>query len=287
MIPSSTTAPIRPPAHSPNNGANMKLIPGHEHPDRDSSTSVAKALALLSSFTPNRPRMGVSEIARRARLPKSTAHRLLTVLVEWEMVHKHGTEYSPGPRLSELSVLAERPDTQDLRRVALPHLLDLYEMTHETVNLCVLAGQDALYVDKIHGHNSVDSPACVGGRIPATNTAVGKALLAFSSNDVLARVADNLRPATSFSIATPLQLARDLDAVRQFGIAYDRQETKSGLTCVAAPIRGWSGAVVAAVSISGPVHRFRPASAVPAIRMAAAGIAKLAQEANWQRQSHG
>ncbi|WP_241011226.1 IclR family transcriptional regulator [Rhodococcus sp. PSBB049] len=265
----------------------MKLIASHEHPDRDSSTSVAKALALLSSFTPHRPRMGVSELARRARLPKSTAHRLLAVLVEWDMVHKHGTEYSPGARLSELSVLAERPDTQDLRRVALPHLLDLYEMTHETVNLCVLAGQDALYVDKIHGHNSVDSPACVGGRLPAANTAVGKALLAFSNNDVLARVADNLRPATSSSIASPLHLARELATVRQSGIAYDRQETKAGMTCIAAPVRGWTGAVVAAVSISGPVHRFRPTSAVPAIRMAAAGIAKLAQEANWERQCSG
>ncbi|GGN99976.1 IclR family transcriptional regulator [Nocardia rhizosphaerihabitans] len=263
--------------------ASIQVIDPRDRPERDPSTSVAKALALLSSFTPQHPTMGVSEIARRAQLPKSTAHRLLSVLVEWEMVTKRGTEYSPGGRLNELAALAAQPDTQDLRRVALPHLLDLYEMTHETVNLCVLAGEDVLYVDKIHGHNCVDSPARVGARLPATNTAVGKAILAFSTAGIIARVADNLRPATSSSIASPTQLAHELAAIRRVGIAYDRQETRPGLTCIAAPVQNWSGAIVAAISISGPVQRFQPTNATPAIRAAAAGIAKLAQQASWQR----
>jgi DNA-binding IclR family transcriptional regulator len=253
-------------------------------PDPDSYTSVAKALALLSCFSPRHRTMGVSEIARRARLPKSTAHRLLAVLVEWEMVTKRGTEYSPGDRLNELAALTTRPDNQELRRVALPHLLDLYEMTHETVNLCVLAGHDTLYVEKIHGHNGVNSPACVGGRLPAANTAVGKALLAFSSDEIVAHIAENLRPATSSSVASPAHLARELAAIRRFDIAYDRQENRPGLTCIAAPVRNWSGAVVAAVSVSGPVRRFRPAGAVPAIRSIAAGIGKVVQEASWQQR---
>ncbi|AXK88893.1 transcriptional regulator, IclR family [Nocardia farcinica] len=252
-------------------------------PEPDSSSSAAKALALLSCFSPHHPAMGVSEIARRAQLPKSTAHRLLAVLVDWEMVTKRGTEYSPGARLTELAALTAQPDSQDLRRIALPHLLDLYEMTHETVNLCVLVGNDVRYVDQIHGHQAVSSPACVGARLPAANTAVGKALLAFSGDEVVARASDRLRPATSSSVASPTQLARELAAIRHTGIAYDRQETKPGLTCVAAPIRSWSGGVVAALSISGPVHRFRPADAAPAIRAVAASVAKLTQEARWQR----
>ncbi|SEK56727.1 IclR family transcriptional regulator [Rhodococcus maanshanensis] len=280
-IPSTATSAR--PTGTARSGTSIQLITGRDHPDPDSSTSVAKALALLSSFTPHHPTMGVSEIARRAQLPKSTAHRLLAVLVDWEMVTKRGTEYSPGARLNELGALTKHPDTQELRRVALPHLLDLYEMTHETVNLCVLAGEDALYVDKIHGHNGVNSPACIGARLPAANTAIGKALLAFSSTDVLARVSNNLRPATSSSIASPTQLARELTMIQRSGIAYDRQEIRPGLTCIAAPVRSWSGAVIAAVSISGPVHRFRPANAVPAIRAVAAGVAKLAQEMSWQQ----
>lgn len=282
----STAASARP-SGSTRSGTGIQLVIGPGQRDPDSSTSVAKALALLSSFSPHRPTMGVSEIARRAHLPKSTAHRLLTVLVEWEMITKRGTEYSPGARLNELAALTAHPDTQGLRRAALPHLLDLYEGTHETVNLCVLAGVDALYVDKIHGHNGVKSPACVGARLLAANTAVGKALLAFSGTDVLARVSHSLRPATSSSIASPTQLARELTGIQRSGIAYDRQETIPGLICVAAPVLSWSGEVVAAVSISGPVHRFKPAYAVPALRAVAAGVAKLAQEMAWQRHTSG
>ncbi|MFN3006260.1 IclR family transcriptional regulator [Mycolicibacterium wolinskyi] len=260
----------------------MQLVAGRPL-DPDSSTSVAKALALLSCFTPNRPAMGVSEIARRAHLPKSTAHRLLAVLVDWDMVTKRGTEYSPGARLNELAAIGSKPNNHELRRVALPHLLDLYEITHETVNLGILTGHDVLYIDKIHGHNGVNSPACVGGRLPAANTAIGKALLAFGDEGVVARISANLRPATSLSVSSPAQLNRDLAAVRRSGVAYDRQESKPGLTCVAAPVRSWSGGVVAAISISGPVHRFRPADAAPAIRAAAAGIAKHVQQATWRR----
>lgn len=277
---SSTTAPTRIHDNAP-----IALLAPPENPDHESSTSVAKALSLLSSFTPHHPSMGVSEIARRARLPKSTAHRLLAVLVDWGMVAKRGTEYSPGSRLNELAALSSRPDTQELRRIALPHLLDLYERTHETVNLCVLAGTDALYIDKIHGHNGVDSPACVGSRLPASNTAVGKALLSFSNPHVLSRVAGNLKPATSLSIASTSHLSRELESIRTSGIAYDRQEARVGLTCVAAPVRFWSGTVIAAISISGPVQRFRPPNAVSVIRAAAAGIAKSSQELSWRHHT--
>ncbi|MBF6440240.1 IclR family transcriptional regulator [Nocardia cyriacigeorgica] len=270
-------------AHTAAAGACIPLNAGRDQAEPESSSSASKALALLSSFSPRHRVMGVSEIARRARLPKSTAHRLLAVLVDWEMVTKCGTEYSPGARLAELAALTAQPEVQDLRRIALPHLLDLYEMTHETVNLCVLADDKARYIEQIHGHQAVSSPATVGARLPATNTAVGKALLAFSGDDVLARVSDRLRPATSTSICSPAQLARELSAIRHTGIAYDRQEARPGLTCIAAPIRNWSGGVIAAISISGPVHRFRPAQAAPAIRAVAASVGKQTQEARWQR----
>ncbi|MUL46081.1 IclR family transcriptional regulator [Mycobacterium sp. CBMA293] len=275
-------AVVSPPSGSRHRTPAVQLVAGPAL-DPDSSTSVAKALALLSCFTPNRPAMGVSEIARQAHLPKSTAHRLLAVLVDWDMVTKRGTEYSPGARLNELAALGTQPDNHELRRVTLPHLLDLYEMTHETVNLGVLTGHDVLYIDKIHGHNGVNSPACVGGRLPAANTAIGKALLAFGDQDIIARVSANLRPATSLSVSSPSQLSRELAAITRYGVAYDRQESRPGLTCIAAPVRSWSGGVVAAISISGPVHRFRPAEAAPAIRAAAAGIARHVQEVAWRR----
>ncbi len=280
-------APVQSTASATGERANIQLMIDRGRMDRGSSTSVAKALAVLSSFTPHAHTMNVTEIARRTNLPKSTAHRLLAVLVEWGMVRRLGTTYSPGARLGELASLAPNPGAQELQRIATPYLLDLYEKTHETVNLCVLAEGDALYIDKIHGHNGVDSPVCVGGRLPATNTAGGKALLAFSGDDVLSRVARNLRPATSSSISTSGQLASELAAIRHSGIAYDRQETKPGMTCVAVPICTWSGELIGAISVSGPVRRFPPAKAVPVVRAAAAGIAQRTQQASWQRHLSG
>lgn len=278
-----TVAPDQTAATTVDRHADIQLVVDHGRLDRDPSTSVAKALSLLSSFTPRQHTMNVTEIARRTKLPKSTAHRLLAVLVEWGMVTKRGTEYSPGARLGELAALTADPGTQELRRIALPYLLDLYEKTHETVNLCVLTEGDALYVEKIHGHNGVDSPVCAGGRLPATNTAGGKALLAFSADAVLSRVSVNLRPATSSSISTSGHLARELTSIRRTGVAYDRQETKPGLTCVAVPVHSWSGALIAAISVSGPVRRFRPVDAVPAVRSVAAGVARLVQQTSWQQ----
>lgn len=278
-IPHSVTAnrPITP------ERAPVELVTDHGRAIQELSTSVAKALALLSSFTPDHPAMGVSDLARCAGLPKSTAHRLLAVLVDWSLVTKTGTEYSPGPRLGELAALADRPDVRQLRRVALPYLLDLYELTHETVHLGVLESDEVLYVDKIYGHHSVASPSRVGGRLPATNSAIGKAMLAFAGRDVVARVCDQLRPTTSFSIATPNRLLKELAAIRDAGIAFDRQETTHSLTCVAAPVLSWSGTVIAAVSIAGPTHRFRPSASAAAVRVAAASVAKAAQETSWYR----
>ncbi|WP_084264617.1 IclR family transcriptional regulator [Actinomadura macra] len=245
--------------------------------DLRASGSVGKALAVLGAFTPERPSLGVSEVARRAHMPKSTVHRLLTALVDGGLIAKSGTQYSPGPLLTELAALTNRPDLQRLREAALPYLLDLYEHAHETVHLAVLEGIDVRYVEKIYGHEQVRCPSRVGGHVPAAASALGKAMLAFSDTETVVRASRRLRPFTPYSIVTPRALAVELQAVRDRHLSYDRQENTLGLTCVAAPILGWRGRVVAAVSVTGPVHRFRPASCATAVRNAAAGIARQAQ----------
>ncbi|QXJ22597.1 IclR family transcriptional regulator [Actinomadura graeca] len=244
--------------------------------DLPASGSVGKALAVLGAFTPEQPSLGVSEVARRAHMPKSTVHRLLAALVDGGLIAKSGTQYSPGPLLTELAALTNRPDLQRLREAALPYLLDLYEHAHEMVHLAVLEGIDVRYVEKIYGHERARCPSRVGGHVPAAASALGKAMLAFSDTETVVRASRRLRPLTPYTIVTPHALAAELRAVRERHVAYDRQENTLGLTCVAAPILGWRGRVVAAVSVSGPVHRFRPASCATAVRNAAAGIAKQA-----------
>lgn len=262
--------PLRPSSRTP---ADAGLLPGVGDADPRSSGSVGKALAVLGAFTPEHSTLGVSEVARRADMPKSTVHRLLTILVDGGLISKAGTRYSPGPLLAELAALTNRPDLQRLRDAALPYLLDLYESAHETVHLAVLEGTDVRYVEKIYGHDRVRSPSRVGGHVPAAACALGKAMLAFSDAETVAGACRRLRPLTPYTIVTPRRLALELEAVREQGVAFDRQENTLGLTCVAAPVLGWRGEVVAAVSVTGPVSRFRPAACAAAVRHAAAGMA--------------
>ncbi|TYB41056.1 IclR family transcriptional regulator [Actinomadura chibensis] len=258
--------------------------PAHAHPPRDgveadlrASGSVGKALALLGAFSPEDRSLGVSEVARRADMPKSTVYRLLAVLVDGGLITKSGTKYSPGPLLTELAALANRQDLRRLREAALPYLLDLYEHTHQTVHLAVLEGIHVRYVEKIYGHGQVGCPSRVGGHAPAASTALGKAILAFSDAETVASASRSLRPLTPYSIGTPRGLALELRAIRERRVSYDRQENTLGLTCVGAPVLGWRGRVVAAVSVAGPVHRFRPDACATAVRNAAAGIGAQAR----------
>ncbi len=244
--------------------------------DLETSSSVDKALALLTAFGDDARSLGVSDLARRTGLPKSTAFRLLAILVAWGLVERVGTLYSVGLRVAKLAELAGSPASQEIRDLALPYLQDLYETTHETVHLAVPHGADILYVEKIFGHNRVRTPSRVGGRINAGCTALGKAILAFGDEQLVGQVFHNMRPLTPHTIASAKVLARELATVRQLGVAYDREEAALGVTCVSAPILGPGGRVIAAVSVAGPVRRFDPAARADSVSRAAAGIAKAA-----------
>lgn len=236
-------------------------------------TSIGKALALLEAFSGEVPSMGVSELARRAGVPKSTAHRLLCFLEGSGYVERVGTNFRLGRRLFELgnSIAFCRP--RGLRDVALPYLTDLYERTHQVVHLAVLDGTDVLYLEKLFGHRQVRTPSHVGGRVPATCCGLGKALLAFGDPAAVdAAIAAGLRPRTPYTLASETLFRAELAHIRRDGVAYDREEVALGLTCVAAPIRK-HGATIAAVSLAGPSGAFDPTQHAAAVRRAAVAIA--------------
>lgn len=242
--------------------------------DADIGTSVGKALALLSAFGSD-DALGVTELARRTGLSKSTAHRLLAVLEQWSLVDRQGSRYCLGTRLFELGHQVPHRRAPSLRDVALPYLEDLYELTHETVHLAVIDRTDVLYVEKLYGHNYATSPSKVGGRIPAYCAGLGKAILAFSSPALVRQViAEGLRARTPYTIVVPSLLIDELREIRRQGVAFDREEVTLGLTCIAAPVLDVAGNAVAAVSVSGATRRFDPRSIARAVREAADAIGR-------------
>ena len=239
--------------------------------DEGGDGRLGRAVTVLEAFRVEDHGVRYAELQRRTGLPKSTLHRLLSELLALRLVDQHDGLYHLGGRLFELGMRASIE--RGLIEVATPFLEDLYERTHETVHLGVREGLEVVYVAKLGGHRQARSPSRLGGRMPLHATAIGKALLAHAPTGVRREVLTGelvrLAPRT---LTVPGPITRQLDAVLEEGVAYEIEESAVGLTCIAAPIVG-GGPVVAAVSVTGPVTRFRPQEHSAAMRAAAAGIA--------------
>jgi DNA-binding IclR family transcriptional regulator len=234
----------------------------------------SRALRVLGAFSAEHPDLSLSEIGRRAGLPLATVHRLVGELVAWGALERDGRgRYCVGLRLWEVAALA--PRGLGLREVAMPFLEDLYEATHENVQLAVLDGTDVVYLERISGRNAVPVLTRVGGRWPAHATGVGLVLLAYAPVEAQERyLAGPLAVFTGRTIADPATLRRALAEVRHQGFAVsDGQVTLDALS-VAAPVRDRRNDVVAALSIVVRRGVTGPATLAPAVRTAALGISR-------------
>jgi DNA-binding IclR family transcriptional regulator len=217
--------------------------------------SAGRALALMEAFAGTRSVLGVTELARAADLPKSTVHRLLSVMVERGFVRRTGIRYCLTERVFEIGNRAGSGSIKStgMRHRAMPYMAELFASTHETVHLATISQTDVLYLEKIFGHEAgVRCLTAVGGRMPAYATALGKAMLAFSADEVLERnLSVQFRPLTGCTIRSGDQLEKTLERVREEGFATDISESFPGVNCVAAAIRSpHTGLVLGAISIS-------------------------------------
>ena len=218
---------------------------------RDDRAAVDKAVSLLLAFgDQSSTGVGVSELARRADLSKSTAFRVLGMLERNGVVERVGRQYRLGARLDQLGRDVYSPQHDRVRDLLIPFLGELYERTHQTVHLGALHGTDVVYLDKLYGHRRPPCPSRIGGRVPAHATAVGKALLAHDPDACEHALNGNLQRLTPATIVDPIDLAAELDRVRRTGVAYDREEVQQGLHCVAIPLLSTSGRPIAALSVS-------------------------------------
>lgn len=244
---------------------------------RDPRTAVDKAMALLNAFGDEAHLgVGVSELARRAGLSKSTAFRLLTTLEENHAVERAGNAYRLGQMIQELGHTNESEFQGRIRDALTPFLADLYEMTRQTVHLAVLHGSDVVYLNKLYGHLHVRSPSRIGGRAPAYCTAVGKILLAHSPGGLDDVISAGLRRWTPHTITDPTALRTEIATVKRRQLAYDREEIMLGLNCIAAPVMNRKGQPVAALSISGPVNKFNPEQFESSLRKACYAASRAA-----------
>jgi DNA-binding IclR family transcriptional regulator len=234
-----------------------------------------KLLAVLDAFTRERPALTLSQLSRAVGLPVSTTHRLVAELTQWGGLERDADgRYRIGLRVWELGALA--PRALGLREAALPFMEDLYEVTHENVQLAVRDDDELVFVERFAARDAVDVLTQVGGRFAMPPTGVGLVLLAHAPVEVQDRVlAGPLTRYTRHTITDPRQLRRVLAEVRRTGMAVSDRQVTDDAVSVAAPVLD-GGAVVAALSV---VVRGTSAAAVrsvtPTVRAAARGISRV------------
>jgi DNA-binding IclR family transcriptional regulator len=236
-------------------------------------TVTAKVLDLLAAFTAEQPELTLTELSRRTGLPRPTVHRLTAELVSWGALEREERgPFHVGLRLWEVASLA--PRSLGLREQAMPFLEDLFEVTRQNVQLAVLDGQEAVYVERLSARGAVGVLTRVGGRLPLHATGVGQVLLAHAPAELQERVlASGLAALTPNTIVAPRELRRVLADVRRTGVAICDGQVELKSLSIAAPVRGSSGEVTAALSVVVP-SATGAASYVPAVRAAARGISR-------------
>jgi IclR family acetate operon transcriptional repressor len=217
--------------------------------------SIERAFAVLGTLADGP--IGVTEVAERASLPKSTAARLLASLAREGVVEQvpGDTRYRLGGRLTTLA--AGVLPTRSLARLARPSLVELTTGVGEAAGLSVPDGDLVHYIEQVDSPNPVSVRDWTGSRLAMHAVSSGQVLLAFRQPSAIHRYLERpLERFTARTLTEPGALLERLGAVRRDGFAWTREEFDHGINSVAAPIADASGEVVAAVHLHGPSYRF-------------------------------
>ena len=229
-------------------------------PKADAVKTVKRAIDILNIHAEANGQVGVIELSKRLKTSQSTVYRILSTLVgEGYAVQNPRTEkYAVG--LQGIILAGAALNQLEIRKQAISLLERLSNATGCNANLAILDGGEAMYVARIDGPKSARMYTPVGRRAPAHATALGKAMLAFLPDADVAQILKQrgLVACTPKTITDPAALAEELQQTRARGYAIDEEGFIEGIRCVAVPVRGESGRVEGALSISGSVFQVRP-----------------------------
>jgi IclR family transcriptional regulator, KDG regulon repressor len=247
-------------------------------PPRARLSSVANSIRLLTSFSGEENELGITTLATRLRLAKSTVHRLAATLTSAGFLEQNTEtgKYRLGVALFELGALVRR--RMDVANEARPKLRELLEKTGETVQLGIVDHDSVLYVYEMESRYAIRMAAAVGARAPLHCTAVGKVLLAFQPPEYVKQVLGNgLKAYTPKTITRRDEMLAMLEEVASREYAIDDEESEPGLRAIAAPVRNHTGAVIAALGVAAPLQRMTKKTlqdCVPSVLATAAAVSQ-------------
>lgn len=223
--------------------------------NRDFVQSLERGLAVLRAFDVDNPIMSLSEAATRTGMNRAAARRFLLTLVELQLVGTDGKRFWLRPTVLDIGYryLAGQP----WWNIAQPIVEEVARSTNESCSVCVLDGNDVVYVCRAAVSRIVSANVTIGSRLPAYCTAMGRALLSrLPDSEVRTRLdASSITKMTPLTVTSKRKLLELVSAVRSTGYSLLDQELDMGLRALAVPLAIPSETVVAAVGVSVQAHR--------------------------------
>lgn len=213
--------------------------------------SLARGLQIITMIADSGESLGITDLANALDIDKSSASRLVKTLVNYGYLQQESgsRRFVLGKHIYEIGwhLINRMP----IREKARPYLFRLMRDTGECSHTAIYSEGKALVIDDVEGAAKLRVVGGVGRMIPLHCTAVGKGLLAFSNLPL----PPTLEVHTNRTITDPVELEEHLQYVRALGYAFDDEENDAGVRCIAAPVYGMTGNVIATIGISGPTVR--------------------------------
>lgn len=223
----------------------------------DNIQSIDRALDIIEVLSEESAGLGVTEIASRIHLPKSTTSRIISTLASRGYLNRNAAgSYQIGLKL--ISAVSCYINGLELQTEARPYIAKITGELGLTCHLGVLDGSEVVYIEKMDVFSNVRLYSQIGIHVPAYSCSLGKCLLSNYSADDVRRLMAGVRfeRFTDRTIGSVNELIEDLDLVRRRGWAMDDEESEIGHRCLGAPIYDYRGDIIAAVSASGPTGIF-------------------------------
>jgi DNA-binding IclR family transcriptional regulator len=227
--------------------------------DKPYASSIERAFAILEVLDGTRRGWNISEISRKLRIPKSSAHVIVLTLERLGYIKRDpaSRRYQLGLKICGLGRSLMK--NLALPEIALPHLQWLVEQTRLTAHLAILERNQAVFIQKVDGPGVIKFDTYVGKRADLHCTAVGKVLLAYASEQFAQEIlsVDSFPRYTNATITSPAGLRKELCVVRKKGYSVDDEEEELGVRCLGTPVLNSCGESVAALSVTGTVSQIR------------------------------
>jgi len=258
--------------------AEPKVKEKNKVPTNNYSVPVVRSTFRLLEALSQAKHMDLREATQGTGIPKSTVFRILSTLVDLGYVIRDtDRNYRISPSLSNL--ISEETITEELRRLALPLMLELRDKYGETVNLGIQQLDKVTYLEVVPSEFALRLQEKRWASVPVHASALGKVILAFSPQDAVGDFirGHKLERVTEHTIADTNEFLAELKRVRNAGVAFDRGEGSLLAVCISAPILDSTGNAIAAMSISGPASRFNPKKDSPVIASLVKGTSNLSR----------